>query len=134
MKLATMNMIATLERIITPVIKSYFSDIAYDYKQDQLLETKSRMFGLSQRLISVVNGVVDESKRLPKTSVDNNFKPRASCFVAPTHSLKQLMGTMSQNIQQGTSRYNLENPSSENQLPPFMSSAIVKTQDNYSRP
>lgn len=100
MKLATMNMVAVLDHIINPIVKSYFSDIAYEYRQEQLMETRSKVFGMSQRFVSVNEGIENLSQHSKsKKTKGKHLQARNSCFATPqTTMFNNLMESVSQRM------------------------------------
>lgn len=130
MKLASMNMMGVLDRIITPVLKSYFADVAFEYRQDQLMETKSKMFNMSQRLVSIADmgASIQADPQMSK-----KMKPRASCFVPPTQTFNHLLGSDSSKGQ-GEGKYNTRAPNSQVHLGSFLSpnSTVMRTQESTS--
>lgn len=57
MRLATMNLISVLQKVMSPVVKSYFAELVFDYRQEQIHETRSKLFRASQEIVSVSQAI-----------------------------------------------------------------------------
>ena len=95
-----MNMVGILDRISQQVFKSYFSAFAYDYQQDQIHETKSRLFRMSNQVVSVAEGLdglnINGSQM---TSKKDKFKHRGSVMLPVKNQMKNILTAMAQKFE-----------------------------------